>query len=74
MALRAQDLEQRMSEALFGTLFEKQGMHRVPPSKLLWAEYFETARDARSKLAGELVDHELLARVLGWLGDYHAER
>lgn len=73
MSLRAQDLEQRMSEALFGTLFEKQGMHRVPPSKLLWAEFFEDARDARSKLAAQLVDPELLARVLGWLGDYHTE-
>jgi TRAP-type C4-dicarboxylate transport system substrate-binding protein len=74
LALRAQDLEQRMSEALFGSLFEKQGMHRVPPSKLLWAEFFENARDARIRLADKLVDHALLARVLGWLGDYHAER
>jgi TRAP-type C4-dicarboxylate transport system substrate-binding protein len=73
LALRAQDLEQRMSEELFGTLFEKQGMHRVPPSRLLWAQFFQTARDARTRLAGELVDRELLARVLGWLGDYHAD-
>ena len=74
LALRAQDLEERMSEALFGSLFEKQGMHRVPPSKLLWAQFFEGARDARMRLAGKLVDRALLTRVLGWLGDYHAER
>ena len=74
LALRAQDLEERMSEALFGSLFEKQGMHRVPPSKLLWAEFFENARDARTRLADKLVDRALLTRVLGWLGDYHAER
>ena len=74
MALRAQDLEERMSEALFGSLFEKQGMHRVAPSKLLWAEFFENARDARTQLADKLVDRQLLARVLGWLGDYHADR
>ena len=74
MSMRAQDLEERMSEALFGSLFEKQGMHRVPPSKLLWASFFESARDARARLAGTMVDRELLTRVLGWLGDYHAER
>ncbi|HXU71535.1 MAG TPA: TRAP transporter substrate-binding protein DctP [Polyangia bacterium] len=74
MMLRAQDLDERMSEALFGSLFEKQGMHRVAPSKLLWAQFFETARDARQRLAAGLVDHELLARVLGWLGDYQPPR
>jgi TRAP-type C4-dicarboxylate transport system substrate-binding protein len=74
MALRAQDLEERMSEALFGSLFEKQGMHRVPPSPLLWATFFESARDARMRLAPGMVDRELLMRVLGWLADYHVER
>ena len=74
LALRAQDLEERMSEALFGSLFEKQGMRHAPPSKLLWAEFFENARDARMRLADKLVDRALLTRVLGWLGDYHAER
>ena len=73
MMVRAQDLERRMSEALFGSLFEKQGMHHAAPSKLLWAEFFETARDARAKLAADLVDPKVLARVLGWLGDYRAD-
>lgn len=73
MAMRAEDLEQRMTEALFGSLFEKQGMHRVTPSKLFWAQYLETARDARNRLASRLVDPVLLQHVLGWLGDYYSE-
>ena len=73
LAARAQDLEQRMSDELFGTLFEKQGMQRVAPSRLFWSEFFQNARDARTRLAAQLVDKELLARVLGWLGDYNPE-
>jgi TRAP-type C4-dicarboxylate transport system substrate-binding protein len=73
LAMRAADLEQRMSDELFGSLFEKQGMHRAAPSKLFWAEFFQRAREARNKLAPQLVDPDLLARVLGWLGDYQAD-
>jgi TRAP-type C4-dicarboxylate transport system substrate-binding protein len=70
MAMRAQDLEERSTETLFGSLLERQGLRRVPPSKLLWSQYFQGARDARGRLAGELVDKELLGRVMSWLGDY----
>ena len=70
MALRAQDLEERSTETLFGTLLAKQGLRRVPPSKLLWSQFFQSARDARAQHAGELVDRELLGRVMSWLGDY----
>lgn len=73
LALRAQDLEQRMSDELFGSLFEKQGMHRAAPSKLFWAEFFQRSREARTKLAAHLVDPEILARVMGWLGDYRPD-
>ena len=60
MSMRAQDLEERMTEALFGTLFEKQGMHHVPPSKLLWCSS-SSRRATRARGCRQLVDRELLA-------------
>jgi len=33
-------------------------------------EAFQSAREARAQYAGELVDRELLGRVMSWLGDY----
>jgi len=74
LAARAEDLDQRMDDALVGGLFEKQGLKRVPLSEAFTSEFFAAARDARDRLADKLVAPEKLKRVLGWLADQAAER
>jgi TRAP-type C4-dicarboxylate transport system substrate-binding protein len=74
LAVRAEDLDQRMGDALVGGLFEKQGLKRVALSESFTSEFFAAARDARDRLAGRLVPAETLKRVLGWLADQAVER
>jgi TRAP-type C4-dicarboxylate transport system substrate-binding protein len=67
---RAEDIDARMRDALFSGLFEKQGLKRVPVTPAFRDDYFAAARDARTRLAEQLVPKETLRRVLEWIADY----
>jgi len=73
LAVRFDDGGSAMDEALVGGLFEKQGLIKLPASETLRAAFFQSARAAREKLAGDVLPHDLLQQVLGWLADYRAE-
>lgn len=70
---RLDDLNARQDEALLGGLFEKQGVKLVPVSDRFRYEFFERARELRTRVVGTLVSRELLEQVLSWLADYRAE-
>ncbi len=76
--VRFSDLGQAQDEALLATLFERQGLQRVPPSTEFLAEFRASARRAREQTVNEMlakggVDPSLLSRVLTWLADLRAD-
>jgi TRAP-type C4-dicarboxylate transport system substrate-binding protein len=73
VALRAEDVEARMRAQLFGGLFEKQGLKRVPVTPAFRDEYFTAAREARTRLAETLVPRDTLRHVLEWIADYYSQ-
>jgi hypothetical protein len=62
-----------MRAALFGGLFEKQGLKRVPVTPAFRDEYFTAAREARGRLAETLVPRDTLRHVLEWIADYYSQ-
>jgi TRAP-type C4-dicarboxylate transport system substrate-binding protein len=77
--VRFGDLGQAQDEALLSTLFERQGMQRVPLSAEFLAEFRGSARRAREETVNEMlrkggVDPTLLSRVLTWLTDLRADQ
>ena len=76
--VRFGDLGQAQDEALLTTLFERQGLQRVPLSADFLAEFRQSARRAREETVSEMlrkggVDPTLLSRVLTWLADLRAD-
>jgi TRAP-type transport system periplasmic protein len=69
-----EDIGEAQDEALVGSLFEKQGIHRVPVSKSFRTEFLDAARGARLKLGTQLTSQALLDEINGWLADYRAEQ
>jgi len=59
---------------LLGSLFDKQGMKRVPVSPAFHDQFFEAARREREAVAAEVSSRQLLNEVLGWLADFRAEQ
>ena len=73
-ALRFEDLSAAQEDALIGGLFDRQGTHRVDASPTFHAQFLDAARTARDALPDTLVPKALVAKVLGWLSDFRAER
>jgi hypothetical protein len=55
------------------TIFQKQGIKKVPVNDRFRAEFFDAARAARDQLGDKLVPKEALGRVLEVLTDYRSE-
>ena len=77
--VRFGDLGRAQDEALLTTLFEHQGLQRVPLSAAFLAEFRESARRAREEALNEMLqkggfDPTLLSRVWAWLADLRAEQ
>jgi TRAP-type C4-dicarboxylate transport system substrate-binding protein len=70
---RFEALGQRMDDELLSGLFAKQGLVSVPVSDAFRTQFFDLARKAREKLT-HLVPEPLVARVLGLLVDYRAQK
>jgi TRAP-type transport system periplasmic protein len=70
---RNDELLRDQDELLLSSLFQRQGLTRVPVSEDFRTEYFTTARLARDKLEERVVPRALLDRVLTLLADYRAE-
>jgi TRAP-type C4-dicarboxylate transport system substrate-binding protein len=68
-----EDIGEAQDDALLGSLFEKQGMHRVPVSKSFRTEFLDAARAARLKLGSSLTSQSLLDEINGWLADYRSD-
>ena len=76
--VRFGDLGHAQDEALLTTLFDRQGMQRVPLSAEFLAEFRGSARRAREETVNEMlhkggVDPALLSRVLSWLADLRGD-
>jgi TRAP-type C4-dicarboxylate transport system substrate-binding protein len=70
---RFEALGARMDDELLSGLFAKQGLVSVPVSDSFRTQFFDSARKAREKLT-HLVPEPLVARVLGFLVDYRAQK
>lgn len=70
---RINNLGREQDERLTGSLFEHQGLHRVPPSELFRSEFFAMAQRIRGDIDRNLVPPSLMEQVLRWLADYRAE-
>jgi TRAP-type C4-dicarboxylate transport system substrate-binding protein len=69
-----EDMGVQQDDALLGSLFEKQGMHRVQVSKSFRTEFLDAARAARLQLGSSLTSQALLDEVNGWLADYRSDQ
>jgi TRAP-type C4-dicarboxylate transport system substrate-binding protein len=70
---RLDDLNRRQDQALLDGLFARQGLKLVPVSERFRVEFYERARELRSRPNGQIVSSQLLTDVLSWLADYRAE-
>jgi TRAP-type C4-dicarboxylate transport system substrate-binding protein len=59
-------------EQLLGGLFQKQGLTPMNVDAGARASFFDAARAARERVAGQLVSQELITRVLGMLADFRS--
>jgi TRAP-type C4-dicarboxylate transport system substrate-binding protein len=67
-----EELGRAQDDALLGRLFAKQGLQIIPASETFKAEFFQAARDARDRLRGPLIPHDVIEKVTSWLADYRA--
>jgi TRAP-type C4-dicarboxylate transport system substrate-binding protein len=70
---RIEDLGRQQDDALLGGLLAKQGLQNVPVSDRFRSEFFDAAREARTRHPSSVVPETLLQTVLSWLADYRAE-
>jgi TRAP-type C4-dicarboxylate transport system substrate-binding protein len=68
-----EDMGETQDAALLQTLFVRQGMRRIEPTKALHQQFLQAARRARDQLADKLVPAALLDEVSTWLADYRSE-
>src|SRR5262249_20311583 len=68
-----EDLSRAQDEALLGGLLEKQGVHMLPVSAAMRAQFFDEARAFRDQVTAGALSPALLERVLSLLADYRAE-
>ena len=69
---RMDDLERRQDDELVGGLFNRQGLTTLPVDERFRGEFFELAREMRTRLGATLVPPRLMEQVLSWLADYRA--
>jgi TRAP-type C4-dicarboxylate transport system substrate-binding protein len=74
MIERFNGISQLQSRQLLGGLFEKQGLHRLPPSEGFASEFYAAARAAREHLGSRLVPTALYETVRGWLTEMRSAR
>jgi TRAP-type C4-dicarboxylate transport system substrate-binding protein len=70
---RMEDMGEEQDGALIGSLFEKQGMHRVEVPKSFRTEFLNAARDVRHQLGRELATQKLLDEISEWLADFRSD-
>jgi TRAP-type C4-dicarboxylate transport system substrate-binding protein len=70
---RFNDVGRAMDEQLTATLFERQGLRKVPVSEAFRAEFHTAAAKARNKL-GDLATRELIGKILAWIDEFHAQK
>ncbi|HEX6836194.1 MAG TPA: TRAP transporter substrate-binding protein DctP [Polyangia bacterium] len=70
---RMEEMGEQQDAALIGTLFEKQGMHRVDVPQSLRSEFLDAARAARHKLGHELATKKVLDEINEWLADFRSD-
>jgi TRAP-type C4-dicarboxylate transport system substrate-binding protein len=70
---RLDDLNARQDDALLGGLFAKQGVKLVPVSERFRLEFFDKARELRSRPGAQVAPRGLIDEVLSWLADYRAQ-
>jgi TRAP-type C4-dicarboxylate transport system substrate-binding protein len=73
LRVRIDELGREQDEALLGGLLARQGLQTVPVSDRFRSEFFDAAREARTRHPSNVVPESLLQTVLSWLADYRAE-
>jgi TRAP-type C4-dicarboxylate transport system substrate-binding protein len=73
MMREMEDMGHTQDKALVDTLFEKQGMRRVPVSQHFRSEFLDAARAVRTELGTRLTTQALLDEINGWLADYRSD-
>jgi TRAP-type C4-dicarboxylate transport system substrate-binding protein len=73
LRVRIDELGRQQDDALLGGLLAKQGLQNVPVSDRFRSEFFDAAREARTRNPSNVVPESLLQTVLSWLADYRAE-
>jgi TRAP-type transport system periplasmic protein len=68
-----EEVSRAQDEALLGGLLEKQGVHMLPVSAAMRAQFFDQARAFREQVTARSISPALLERVLSLLADYRAE-
>jgi TRAP-type C4-dicarboxylate transport system substrate-binding protein len=74
LGLRWADITATQDQLLITSLFEKQGLKKVPMSQQFRAEFMSAAKQARERAGNPLVRRELLERVEALLAEYRAGR
>ncbi len=69
---RFEDVGVEQDAKLVSTLFERQGLERVPLSPSFEKEFYAAAESARDQLGTKLVSRELLQMANGWLEQLRA--
>ncbi len=72
LGMRFAETTRLQDEELLGGLFEKQGVHTVPVSPLLRAQFLDAAHTARDRIGAQTVPSELLLEVQSFLADYRS--
>jgi TRAP-type transport system periplasmic protein len=72
LRVRMDDLERRQDDELVGGLFNRQGLTTTPVDERFRSEFFDLAREMRTRLGATLVPPRLMEQVLSWLADYRA--
>jgi TRAP-type C4-dicarboxylate transport system substrate-binding protein len=70
---RIEDLGRRQDDELLGGLLARQGLQNVAVSERFRSEFFDAAREARTRRPSGVVPAPLVQTVLSWLADYRAE-
>ena len=71
-AVRFDTVSGPQEDALFGGLFEHQGLKRAPGSESFAGDFSAAAQSARETIGEKLVSKELLAQVTAWLVEIRA--
>jgi TRAP-type C4-dicarboxylate transport system substrate-binding protein len=74
LMIAVENMGRRQEAALWGGLFERQGMKHVPIPDSFRSDFLDTAAETRERIGGNLLPRALLNEVSGWLADWRADR